>query len=535
MNDRHQNDENSDNKAEQSEKSKSKSTIENLVHLSEKNIVSSSSDLNKRLQEIESELRHLNAREAATNKAFRELLSETKRHGSEQGAELEETRNQVSEIRETYKKLTRDYQRLAASSNILSVTLEQARSEITNDMETLRRSTQERVDQLADGQLQMIERANRIEQKAARMADDIDSRVNVIRATISALESRLADEIREMAAQSEQRDEALMIRTEMLGEELRNETDRLDKKLSAVEEESLNRYEMLTDRTDVMEARIDEDTATLYARTGELNDKAEDLQFLVNVIDSRASDLEERSDLLEEAAEKQSSRLAIVNETIDRHHKGFAIALVLIAVTLGILSILQQNRWLDTTASDTALQEKLAEQQSSMITQSAAQQENTRRIDQLENQSAESHDALSSIDEEILAAIDLQQQQIEQLQEKADNNASRMNALTPNRTFGQDNTIHNTAWLAQQDKQHYVVEVMSASTKQDLYAIAYRWSNLFNNSQLSAIQTQQNGRNVFTLVYGPFANMAQAEQISRRLPVLSFDSRPSVKKLAELF
>ena len=508
MNDQYENDGQQSKQQNQSDKS----AIENLIQLSEKNSAVNTSDLNSHLQEIDKELRHLNAREAATSKAFRELLSENKKHSSEQNEQLTETREQITDIKQKYQKLTQDYQRLAAGANLLSVTLEQARSEISTDIESLRLSTQERTDQLADGQLQMIERANRIESKAAQMAEDLDSRVNVIRSTISALESRLSEEIREVAAQSEQRDEALNIRINMVEENLAQETD----KLRQVDEEQA------------------EQISTLQSQTGVLSKQTEDLQFQSNILDTRSTDLEERSDELEQATEKHAALLSHAHETIDRHHKGFAIALVLIVVTLGILSVLQQNRWNQTTDADVALKEQVSAQQQTLATQNAAQQETTARLEALESQSQESHATLIATDEKVTTAISQLEQNVKALNEKADNNASRMSAMTPNRTFGTDNTIHTAEWLAQQDPQQYVIKVATLNSKQELYTLAYRWSTLFNQSKLSFVEKQQADKTVYTLVYGTFADKAQAEWISRTLPIVNYGFRPEATKLAEL-
>ena len=398
-----------------------------------------------------------------------------------------------------------------ASSNILSVTLEQARAELSTDIESLRLSTQERTDQLADGQLQMIERANRIEQKASQMAEDLDSRVNVMRTTISALESKLAAEIREVAAQSEQRDEALAIRANMIEENLARETEQLRQ---ADEEQS---------------ARITE----LQDHTGQLAEHTEDLQFQFNVLDTRSTDLEERSDELEKSSEKHASLLAQTHQTIDRHHKGFAIALVLIVVTLGTLSILQQNRWIQTSDADTALQDQLSVHQKTLLSQTALQQETAIRLDALETQSLEAHDLFTSTDEKVTTAISQLEQNVKALKEKTENNANRMTAMTP-RTFGRDNMIHSADWLAQQDQNQYVIKVATLNSKQELYSVAYRWSNLFNQSNLSFLEKQQADQTVYTLVYGTFADKNQADWISRGLPVINYGHRPVATKLSEL-
>jgi len=481
-------------KQEQTEKS----AAENLIHLTNKSSKVSTSDLNSRLQEIERELRHLNAREAATNKHFRELLSESRKQSSEQNMQLEDTREQINESRQNYRKLSQDYQRLAAGANLLSVTLEQARADISNDLESLQLSTRERTDQLADGQLQLIERANRIEQKSSQMAEDLDARVNVIHTTISALESKIESQLREFAEQSEQRYQALDIRTNMLAEEL-NKAD----------------------------AKLSERTDALQAGQTKLADQNEDLQFQTNILDTRTSDLEERTDAMEDFGLKSASKLSRLDDSVDRQHKGFAIAAVLIVVTLGILSIVQQNRWLESNHNDIAHEQ-------AMVTQSTTVQQNSSRITVLENQSQPSQAQPSVSDEQVTAALKEIKQSISKLQAKTENTDNRMTAMAPHRSFGLDNTIHNAQWLAQQDKNQYVIEVATTDNKQDLYDIATRWSTLLNRSNLAYIEKQSAGKTVYTLVYGTFADQSQAEQVSRSLPIVSFNSRPVTRKLAEL-
>ena len=168
------------NEPKKSPENNSQAATDKLIHLNEKAIMQTAPDLNSRLSDIESELTHLNARESATNKSFRELLSETKKHSNNQTAELDQAREKIATMSQQYKKMTQDYQRLAAGANILNAQMEQARSELSADITSLQLSSQERTDQLAEGQLQLIERAKRIEERATRQAEDLDSRINVI-------------------------------------------------------------------------------------------------------------------------------------------------------------------------------------------------------------------------------------------------------------------------------------------------------------------------------------------------------------------
>ena len=505
--------------------------MDKLIQLNEKANMQTAPDLNTRLSDIESELKHLNARESATNKSFRELLSETKKHSANQTEELQQASEKITKMTGQYNKMTQDYQRLAASANILSANLEQARSEFTNDISELKLSTGERLDELSEGQLQMIERASRIEDRATQMAKDLDSRINVIRTTIDALENRILAEIREVSEQSEQRDEALTVRTNMLEENFNNE-------VTSVREAHTNLENKLDDtvaRLEEADLELADRAKALEADTQDLKDKTEDLQLQKNILDTRTTDLEERSDELEAVTEKHATALGRINHTIDRHHKGFAFALVLIAVTLGVISYLQQDRWITGTETDLAIQDRISMQNQVNQQQSVVQTENTARISTLEAQSqAEDGKLAESIaaHEQQLKAIE---ENIQSLQEKTENSKQHLNAMNPHRTFGKDNTIHTSSWLASQDKELYVVEVFTAASKKELYEAAYRFARVLDENNLSYVEREVSGKTNYTMVYGPFEDMQSAEAASRRLPVLNWNSRPVARKLSESF
>ncbi len=498
--------------------------MDKLIHLNEKSKMQTAPDLNSRLGDIESELKHLNARESATNKSFRELLSETKKHSANQTAELDQAREKIAVMSDQYKKMTQDYQRLAASANILSANLEQTRSEFTNDLVEMKHSTNERLDELAEGQLQMIARANRIEDRATQMAKDIDSRINVIRTTIDALENRIMAEIKEVAEQSEQRDEALTIRTDMIEENFNHE-------VANVRQAHTNLVNLLDEKVDELR-QIDADLAerarTLEQDTTALKDQTEDLQLQHNILDTRTADLEERSDELETVTEKHTTALGSITDTIDRHHKGFAIALVLIVSALGIISYLQQDRWAATTEADIAIQQV-------NDAQSVIQTENTQRITALEAQSKADDGKLAVSIEQHEKQLKDMASSIQSLQEKTENTNQHLNAMNPHRTFGKDNTIRTASWLASQNAELYVVEVFSANSKQELYQAAYRFSGMLDENNLSYVEKQVAGNMTYTLVYGPFEDQQSAQQASRRLPVLNWNSRPVARKLSETF
>ena len=512
------------NDTNQQNASSNRSSMDKLIHFNDKAVVNNSSDFNNRLNEIETELKHLNARESATNKSFRELLSETKKIAAGQTEELTFTQQKITDISEKYKKMTQDYQRLAASTNILSANLENSQKTLSADIDALKNATDQRAEELTEGQLQLIERAKRIEERAQQMAEDLDYRVDVIRTTIKAVESKLSEEIREVATQSEQRDEALGIRADKIEEELNSAVANLKKSDADIHAKFDEQVRQLR----AADTNLSDRAAVAELEISQLQGQTEDLQYQSNILNTRASSLEERSDESEKQLEEHASLLAMASDQIGRHFKGFALAMVLIAMTLGVLTYLNQSQLSEMSLLDSVMEKQLDTQQSAISN-------NANDIASLQQQN------LAETDQQIKASILEQNDQLAQLEkeirnlgEKADNNAERMSAMAPHRSFGLDNTIHSASWLAAQQQDQYVIEVMTANDKQSLYQVATRWSNIFNRANLSFVEKQQDNQTLYTLIYGPFDSKAIADQVSRRIPVMNYSQPPVARLISEI-
>ena len=551
---------------EKTEEKQSSVRSENLIHLNEKQIVSALPDLNAKLRDIESELKHLNAREAATNKSFLELTSETRKNISGQDQKLDTAQQQITDINQQYKKIGQDYQRIAAASNLLGAQMEKAVEDINEKIDSVDVAAMRKAHELENDARKISERAGRIEQRATQLANDLDSRIEIMQTTLQSVESRIMQEISELAQQSEQRDEALTIRADKIEEETAQQIaqlDNVDKKLrkslldvadqseqrddslairiDKLEEETLEQVqnlkeadtdtiqdlEVLSSQVDVVEARLNESVSKLEQAN-------EDLSFQASVLNTRTEDVETALEKTEEKVVKHSFRLKDLGRTIERHHTGFAIALVLIAITLAVVGYNQQTRWHDLNATEQKLSQSIA-------SQAAAQQENTAKLaamGNLESSVIEAVDArqsgLNSAVNENGAKLNDLQKTVQELKELQENNRSRMTSMVPGRSYGLDNTIHSPQWLSQQNAAEYVIEVVTVESRQDMFDAAFRWASLLNQSNLSYVEKQVNGKTLYTLIYGTFSDRNQAEKISRYMPVVSFDNQPAVKILSDV-
>jgi DNA repair exonuclease SbcCD ATPase subunit len=496
---------------------------ENLIHLSEKQIASAMPDLNARLRDIESELKHLNAREAATNKSFLELSSETRKNLTGQTSRLDQTQQKMSDISGQYNKISQDYQRIAAASNLLSAQMENSLGEIREQIDSVDVAATRKSHELEQSIAQLIERASHIESRASQLAEDMQSRFDIMQTTLQAVESRLLQEVAEFAQQSEQRDESLSIRIDKVEEENASNIRDLRDSDAAIQQD----VDVLSGQVDVLEARVNENVSRL-------DDVTEDLTFQTEVLNTRTDELETFAEVTEEKTAFHSVKLREITKRIERHHVGFAIAIVLIAITLAVVGFTQQTRWHEMLNTETQLQ-------AGLDAQGAVQQDHARQLASMAGLEQTVIDKVDARQGGISDEISNQSRKLEDIQQSLKaieaqqaNEASRLTALVPGRSFGLDNTIHNAAWLATQDKNQFVIDVITVKDKQAMYDAAFRWASLLNESHLSFIEQTIDGEVYFTLIYGTFADRSVAEKISRYMPVVNFNDRPVVRQLSEI-
>ncbi len=483
---------------------------EKLIQLSEKQKTSAVPELNARLNEIELELKHLNARESATNKAFLELAAESRKAAQGQDAQLADTQKSLIEMNNHYKKLSQDYQRLAAGANLLGAKLEQARDELQTKIDSVDVAAMKTAHSLTQEQNQLQQRAGRIEERATQLAEDMDARLTVMQSTLTSVENRLRDEIQEVARQAEQRDEQII-----------QHVDRFEAEYYQRSREHQDNIKALGTGLDDVNHRLNESVEQLRQGTSDV-----------------VADLQQYADNTQAQHARQQAAVATLGGTLRRHFKGFTLVAVLLAITVGVVAYQVNENQVNASNAQAQLKAETTQLKSD-IEANAAQQ--SAEIKALQSTTAELNQAIDGGDTRLDQSLTAQQQEIaslrasvEQLAARNENTDSRLSAILPHRQFGLDNTIHNPQWLADQDANSFVVTVMSTPEKQAMYETALRWSALLDKANLAWIEQQVEGQTEWTLLYGPFAEEDQALQVARFMPVLDIYKRPAAIQIKDL-
>ena len=508
-----------------------KPSSENLIHLTKNQVVSAAPELNARLAEIEKELKHLNAREAATNKSFLELAAEQRKFTSGQKDALDATQNKITSINETYKKLSQDYQRLAAGANLLQAKFTRSQEELHEKIDAVDVAATSQLRELNESHLKVVERLGRIEERAGQLARDMESRFAIMQTTLQALENRLLNEIQEMATQSEQRDDALGIRADRIEEEVGQQVVRLDQRITENTAEIKDQIQQQQDDTEALQAEVDAVNLRLTDSVNDLNQTTEDLSFQASILETRTTELEDNAEQVDGVLAKQHSSLAALGETMQRHYKGFALALVMLAVSLVVVTYQAQSERVD---NQIVMQSNL---DNAIATQAGDINALKQQSNALQQANAQLTEAITGGDKDLNQTLEGQKNEIAKLRESVEqmeaenaNTASRLTAVMPIRSFGLDNVIHNEKWLSKQSADQYVISVMSAETKQDLYDAATRWASLLDDAHLSMLQSGDR----FIMYYGPFETQAEAEKVSLYLPISNRYNRPQALPISDV-
>ena len=91
----------------------------------------------------------------------------------------------------------------------------------------------------------------------------------------------------------------------------------------------------------------------------------------------------------------------------------------------------------------------------------------------------------------------------------------RFEYFAPLYSFGTDNTIHGSQWIAKLNPEHKSIKIGTLADKQELYEIASRYNRYFTEDLGYFVTPDQQ----YTLIYGgKFENDQQLENVLRTMP-----------------
>ncbi len=462
---------------------------DNLINMQSGNKEKQVLEINKQMTSLESSLENLNKKLNSTN---RQIKSDVERL-THSDAEI------TDKVAETYKQLgvmDITFQELNEQSSQINADLKK----VNTTIKALEKSTTESLAQAVDQQLSindefkqvhvdLIERAEKLSKKANTISKKLDKSIQENHKALADLEARIVEDLKSVAQSSEDRD------------------SKLDSKITSANEAiSQQKAKMLLmqnvdEALDKRATALEQTSEQLLRDSEELKTSTEVLDVLTTKLSEDVSALEDHTANLQEQTDSLGRSLLALAKLEKKHFfalGGFSLALLLAIVGLYFYGEYQR----DTEAA-------LEASRNSVINEDVADLQNRVQDEQLASQVF--YKEITGLEQ----SIDQIKSEMQDMNDQVESIDGRFEYFAPLYSFGTDNTIHGSQWIAKLNPEHKSIKIGTLADKQELYEIASRYNRYFTEDLGYFVTTDQQ----YTLIYGgKFENDQQLENVLRTMP-----------------
>ena len=483
----------------------------NLVELgAESSSVKQARDINRKIDTLEHSLDDLQTQLTEINQSVGEGLERLDDSDLDLNAKVTETYKRLGQIDQTYKALATISEEIDSEVKKLTDEISGVAEQSAAELENLQASSSAQYSQLNEQHGQLVQRINELVKHSKQTHEKLTESINNNTHALLTLERHLVDEIDVLSDETQKRDDEL--------------ADKLDKAEQAIasNKASILKLQAVDTALDKRAAELEKTSRELTAHSRahqeslkQLDARSGELAYAVEQLQVRGKKHEEQIIELQVNTSVLSRTLAALARTEKRHFGILAIVLALLALVVAGLSYYQNGvngneaQRVATAQSDiTAINNKLQNVDTQL------QQVDTR-----------------------LGQVDAQVQQVDAQVQKVDDQAAsldgRLNHISPFTQFGKDNVIHGPEWLAAQPVDNYAVLLASTGSKQDLYEIAQQYNRHLRDSLAYYTVDSLRGQR-YILVYGSFANQAEAASSLWRMPPYISRHRPQLTRIGDI-
>ncbi len=462
-------------------------------------------DLNAKLATLEDGLDSLVQQVKSTDHRLRQTHSEVKEQSRRTDGRIDAAHAELGNIQSDYRQLSDQSETLAQQTSRLAQELTRKSESIEQRLDNHSQETNKRHTALSEAQQALVGRTVSLETKTERLAEILEARLAKLTTMIDQVEARFMERLAVVVEQSESRDHAL--------------EQKIDTAVTKGREALKEADERLTDRIEQVDSGLDEakgEISNLQQTTEHLAEKTDDLQHQMLVVDTRADQLDERSDALETASEVHQDKIHHLGKVSRQHRMWGGMAIVALVMALGGLAAYQ---WQGQVVGNDKLEALKGDTENQFVTQDSS----------LKTETGKLVDRLASQEQQI---ADLKRQ-LTEVKDKSDSAMGRLSAMSPLQQFGSDSVIRGPEWLAQQSAQTYVIQLASASDRQKLYEIASRWGHYLTD-QLAYYVSEKGNSPQYVLVYGGYLDMNSAQRTLFQLPVIDAWAPPGILSMGEI-
>jgi predicted nucleic acid-binding Zn-ribbon protein len=420
----------------------------------------------------------------------------------------------TSKVSETYKRLgeiDHSYQSLSTLSENIDSEVRKLTTEIEDVAVQSAANLENRESQLTGQHEALVERVNDLVSLSHETNMQLTQSIADNTTALRKLERELVEDIDALANSTNQRSE------------------NIEKEL----ESSRARILQLQAVDDVLEKRA----VMLETTTAGLTQKSRELHTSLELLDMRSDELSAMIDKLLEHNEKHASLISgLQNKSVEmamsikalagtenRHFKITSGFLLLAMLALAGLYFYHQSE-MSHDAIVTAERVEVVDQQLTGLQQHSRKSAVT--LEQLEH-------GLVALNDRVDNEVRVLESKLQTLDDQAQSLDGRISTMSSFSRIGSDNIIHGPQWLAQQPAGNYAIQVATVSDRNDLYAIAKRYSRYLTDTlSYYTVATAQAPQ--YVLVSGGYGSEQGASGVVRRLPRYVNFQRPEIRRMAEI-
>jgi len=462
---------------------KSLSAYENLVQLGANSpAVKQANDINSKLNTLEGNLDKLQTELDTVNKNVEVGLECLTDSDLDLTAKVSETYKRLGDIDTTYKSLAAISDEIDSEVKKLTVEIADVAEQSATELENLETTSSVQYSQLSDQHDQLIGRVNKLVQNSQDTHFQLKQNIEQNTNALLHLKNQLISEIDVLTNATQKRD------------------DELDAKLSEAEKNiATNKANII--KMQAVDSALSQRASELEKTSTALIKKSVAHQDALQQLDKRTDALDTTVRQLQVKTGKHEEQIIDLQVT----------AAVMRRNLVALARTVKNNFWISTAMLAIV----------ALLLIGTGYYQNT----------------INSSDVQQLAGVQTELETINQklltVDDQLNSVDGRISHISPFSQFGKDNTIHGPQWLAAQSADRYAIQLTSATSKKELYRIAQRYSYyLKENVSYYMINTAQGHR--YVLVYGSFANNAQANSVMWNMPQQINFQRPLISRIGDI-
>ena len=497
-----------------------------LIKLEEAAEVSTGSDINNKINTLDTDLAKLRYELAMINDSVEEGLDRLSDTDTDLTAKVSETYKRLGEIDNAYKSLIDISSRIDFDIQRLNGDVSIVAKESASGIKNLEQSTIEQTNAFTEKNQQVVSRVNQLVETSKLTNELLNEKIQSTTDNILQVEQKVVAEIESLSA-------ATSDKTETLDKAVENNKAKI-LKLQSIDEAIIRRattLEITSAELTVKSEKLDESVDELQINTDVLSRGVDELRERTHDLESRVNTNSKLIGGLQQASASIAENISALSGREKRHFNIVSFGFVMLLIVTAVLYFSQQEQFSINDSRYAERSDNVDNQIASLQqVQSSTEVSTQDALVQLENKI----DAMNtSIQEDVKKEIAQVNRAVQDTQDQVQSVEGRVNQISSFNRIGDDNTIHGEQYINEVPSQNYTVQVAYVDNKDSMYAIAQRYNDYMKDKlYYFEVPVESSGtvEMKYVLLSGNYTSDQQAVAASQVMPAYIEQQRPVIRQ-----